>query len=147
MILHRVQMDYGSLVKVLDMHTRLQVHSFVPCTFVLHCVTMDTEYCSVGVFVGESPRSLNLGCSQGSLVSSSYEDTVTLAYYVLQCLLRVQIVTLRDLGFIMKRIQPAHIWRAKTGFRADLLACLIDTLYVWNGSGPAWGGLEGLAAI
>lgn len=147
LILHRVQSDYGSLVKLLDMHTRMQVHSFVPRTFALHCVTMDNEDSSTGVFVGESPGFLNLGCSQGSLVSSSYEDTVTLTYYVLRCLLRVQIVTLRVLGFTMKRLQPARIWRVDEGLRVDVLACLIDTLYVWEGNGSAWGALEGLAAI
>ncbi|KAK2821883.1 hypothetical protein Q5P01_021948 [Channa striata] len=131
LILHRIHADHRTLVNVLDMHTRLQVHSFVPRTFALHCVMDEEAFDAVGVFVGESPGSLNLGQSS-YVVSTSYDDTITLAYHVLRCLLRVQILSTKVLGFAMRCVQPARIWRTDDGFRVDMLGCLTDTLYAWD---------------
>ncbi|KAK2813583.1 hypothetical protein Q5P01_000740 [Channa striata] len=131
LILHRIHADHRTLVNVLDMHTCLQVHSFVPRTFALHCVMDEEASDAVGVFVGESPGSLNLGQSS-YVVSTSYDDTITLAFHVLRCLLRVQILSTKVLGFAMRCVQPARIWRTDDGFRVDMLGCLTDTLYAWD---------------
>ncbi|KAE8287286.1 hypothetical protein D5F01_LYC13324 [Larimichthys crocea] len=51
------------------------------------------------------------------------------------------------LGFTLKCIQPARIWRWRAGFRADIISCLADTVYMRHSADPAWGGAAGLATI
>jgi hypothetical protein len=147
LLVHRVFADGKLLQDILDMHTSLQVHPFVSRTFALHMMTVPfTDHSGVGVFVGEAVGEWNLGCVNGTNIMTETEKFI-LAYYVLQCLLRVQILTLRVLGFTMKSIQPARIWRGSTGFRVDFIGCIVDTIYVWQNRDPMGGDTEGLATI
>ncbi|KAE8277075.1 hypothetical protein D5F01_LYC25145 [Larimichthys crocea] len=100
----------------------------------------------VGIFVGEAAGEWNLGCARGMDVMTETAK-FTLAYHVLQCLLRVQILCLKVLGFTLKCIQPARIWRWRAGFRADFISCLADTVYMRHSADPVWGGAAGLATI
>lgn len=147
-LLHKVFVDNTCLLEdILDMHTSLQVHPFVPRTFTLQMMkTPFVNTSGVGMFIGEAPGDWNLGCANGMemmTINASY----TMAYHVLKCLLRVQIISIRVLGFTMKRIQPARIWKWRDGLRVDFIGCLADTLSEWHQGDPVWGGQEGLGAI
>jgi len=145
LLVHRIFGEGNLLESILDKHTSLQVHPFVPRTFSLQISkTPFLHMPAVGMFVGEAAGEWNLGHAYGmDMISET--DYVTLAYHVMQCLLRAQITSFRILGFTMKCIQPARIWRWCTGFRVDFIGCLTDTLY--DLTCPVWGEREGLAAI
>lgn len=132
---------------MLDMHTSLQVHPFVPRTFILQMMkTPFPNKPGVGIYVGEAAGEWNLG-RPSRLNMMTETEKVTLTYHVLQCLLRAQILAFRILGFTMKCIQPARIWRWRTGFRLDFIGCLVDSMYLRNNNDPVWGGKEALATI
>ncbi|TKS65997.1 hypothetical protein D9C73_000053 [Collichthys lucidus] len=148
LLLHKI---FGNNIQVLQdilaLHTSLQVHPFVPRTFALHLMKTPFLHKSVvGIFVGEAAGEWNLGCARGMDVMTETAK-FTLAYHVLQCLLRVQILCLKVLGFTLKCIQPARIWRWRAGFRADFISCLADTVYMRHSADPVWGGAAGLATI
>lgn len=63
----------------------------------------------VGLFVGEAAGEWNLGGVNGMTMMTETEK-FTFAYHVMRCLMRAQMLSLRVLGFTMKRIQPARIW-------------------------------------
>lgn len=120
------------LEAILDMHTCVQIHSFVPRTFALQLMKVPFFNKSAnGVFIGESPGEWNLG-SPGGIATVSEKDRFVLAYNVLKCLLRAQILALKALGFTLGCIQPARIWKHNNGFRLDFLSCLIDTVQKWR---------------
>lgn len=147
LLVHKVFAEGNLLQDILDMHTSLQVHPFVARTFALHLMTVPfINQSGVGVFVGETIGEWNLGCAYGMHNISETENFI-LAYHVLQCLLRVQILSLRILGFTMKCIQPARIWRWSTGFRVDFIGCIADTIYEWQDRDPMGGETAGLATI
>ncbi|KAJ8009889.1 hypothetical protein DPEC_G00068860 [Dallia pectoralis] len=148
LLVHKVFTNNVNLLEdILDMHTSLQVHPFIPRTFALH-LTKLPFLCmpAVGMYVGEAAGIWNTGSLYKECVPTACEKA-TLAYHVTQCLLRAQILSLRILGFTLKCIQPARIWRWRTGFRLDFIACLADTMYMWRSVDPHWGALEGLATI
>ena len=148
LLVHKVFANDVTLLQlILDMHTCLQVHPFVPRTFTLQLMkTPFLHNTGVGMFVGEAVGQWNLGCVNG-MQALGEASKLTLAHHVMQCLLRAQMLSLRVLGFTMKRIQPARIWRWSTGFRVDFIGCLVDTVHVWQDEDPVWGGREGLATI
>lgn len=119
--------DTGGLFgTILDMHTSLQVHPFVPRTFALHITKTPLHTDSVGVFVGERLGEWHLGQEWGPALTN---DGPTLAYEIIQCLLKAQIVFHKVLGFTMSLIQPPRIWKwDKGGFRIDFTGCLADTM-------------------
>ena len=125
-----VYKDVKIIEDVLDMHTSLQKHPFIPRTFALHLSENPFERCGAATFVGEAVGDWNLSCLQESTFPD--QEKATLAYHILQCLLRAQIVALRVLGFAMKLLQPARIWRWNTGFRVDFIGCLVDTIHMWD---------------
>ena len=65
--MHRVYTtDVKALVDILDMHTSLQVHPFVPRTYALQLsCTPFLKKSGVGYFVGEKAGDRNLGGSLG----------------------------------------------------------------------------------
>lgn len=148
LLVHKIFANTDQVLQdILTLHTTLQVHPFVPRTFALHLMKIPFEHKSVvGMFVGEAAGEWNLGNPFGMVVKNKMEK-FTLAYHVLQCLLRVQILCLRVLGFALKCIQPARIWRWRSGFRTDFISCLADTVHMWHRDDPWWGGLAGLATI
>lgn len=148
LLMHKVFAgDVRLLQHILDMHTSLQVHPFVPRTFILQLSkTPFLRKSVVGMFVGEAAGDWNLG-GVCRMMTMDEMESPTMAYYVVQCLLRAQILSLRVLGFTMKCIQPARIWRWHTGFRVYFIGCLADTTYEWQEEDPAWKGEEGLATI
>lgn len=129
LVMHRAHMTYKDLNSVLNMHTMLQVHPFIPRTYVMHAVTKGCEK-STAVFVRESPREASLG--SGLTYSINIRDKATASYHVLRCLLRAQILTTKTLDFALK-IHRARIWRHKElGFRIDILGSMLNTFYEWH---------------
>lgn len=77
------------LQAILALHTSLQVHPIVPRTFTLHLMKTPFPHKSVvGMFVCEAAGKWNLGCAR-RLNMTMETEKFTLAYHVLQCLLRV----------------------------------------------------------
>ena len=115
--------------RILDIHTKMQKHAFVPRVYAMHmCVSpLRNERCSA-VFVGESPGSWNLGNAGGLLYSNQEECQIT-TYHVTLCLIRIQILMLMLFGFTLRIIQPARLYRHGLGFRPDMIACLIDSMH------------------
>ena len=115
--------------RILDMHTKMQKHAFVPRVYAMHmCVSpLGNEKCSA-VFLGESPGSWNLGNAGGLLYSKREECQVT-AYHVTLCLIRIQILMYMLFGFTLRIIQPARLYRHGLGFRPDMISCLIDSMH------------------
>ena len=115
--------------RILDMHTRLQRHAFVPRVYAMHmCVSpLGNEKCSA-VFVGESPGTWNLGHA-GGLLYSKREECQVAAYHVTLCLIRIQILVFSLFGFTLRIIQPARLYRHGAGFRPDMVSCLIDSMH------------------
>lgn len=122
LLLHKIFVDNVSLLEnILDMHTSLQVHLFVPRTFALQMMkTAFVNTSGVGMFIGEAAGDWNLGCANG-MDTVTTNEKYTMTYHILKCLLRVQIISIRVLGFTMKRIQPARIWKWRDGFRVTSL--------------------------
>ncbi|KAM9364066.1 uncharacterized protein KZ484_010351 isoform 2-T2 [Pholidichthys leucotaenia] len=133
LLVHRIFAATSKLLEdILDMHTRLQVHPFVPRTFTLQLMKVPFEdENTVGVFVGESPGDWNLGNPHGLRDMDQMQCSI-LAYHVTVCLLRAQILALRVLGFPLTCILPGRIWRHRDSFRLDFVASLVDTIYKWN---------------
>lgn len=127
LLLHRVfTEDMGVLNTVLNMHTRLQIHPFVPRTFAMELMMMPFARTNVTAnFVGEHAGDWNLGSPDG-LANMNSGQKCKLAYHVALCLVKAQILTMSILGFPLLRLHPARIWRHGTGFRLDFLACLLD---------------------
>lgn len=129
LLVHRVFAITKTLEVILDMHTRIQVNTFVPRTFALHLVkTPFTDTEAVGVFVGEAVGEWHLGWSHGMLTMSQ-RDKYVLAYHVIKCLLKAQLLMLNTLGFTLGCIQPARIWKHESEFRLDFIGCLVDTIF------------------
>ena len=128
-----VRMSYSfwptDFEQILDMHTKMQRHAFVPRVYAMHmCVSpMGNEKCSA-VFVGESPGSWNLGNS-GGLLYSKREECQVMAYHVTLCLIRIQILMFMLFNFTLRIIQPARLHRHGLGFRPDMISCLIDSMH------------------
>lgn len=127
LVVHRVfTEDMALLDTVLNMHTSLQIHPFVPRTFAMEVMSMPfTGTNATANYVGEHVGDWNLG-SQHGLANMNAAQKCKLAYHVTLCLVKAQILTMRILGFPLLRLQPARIWRHENGFRLDFLACLLD---------------------
>lgn len=138
LLIHRVFTDdMGVLDAVLNMHTRLQIHPFVPRTFAMELMAMPFTHTGVTAnFVGEHAGEWNLGSSDG-LANMNDGQKCKLAYHVALCLIKAQILTMSILGFPLLRLHPTRIWRHSTGFRLDFLACLLDHITAKLNSKPA----------
>lgn len=138
LLLHRVfTEDLDVLDVVLDMHTSLQIHPFVPRTFAMELMMLPfTDTGITANFIGEHAGDWNLGSPDG-LANMNDEQKCKLAYHVTLCLVKAQILTMTILGFPLLRLHPARIWRHGTGFRLDFLACLLDHITARLNSIPA----------
>ncbi|CAI5677939.1 unnamed protein product [Oreochromis niloticus] len=127
LLIHMIfSQDVELLEIVLDMHTRLQIHSFVARTFALHLIKLPfTDTGITAAFVGEHVGEWNLGGPDG-LPNMTDSQKFTLAYHVTICLVKAQILTMSILGFPLLRLHPGKIWRDGARFKVDLLACLLD---------------------
>lgn len=124
---HRVYSEDTKIFYViLDMHTQLQIHPFVPRTFAMQLAKLPFfNKGAVATFVGECAGEWNLGSPNG-LANMTESQRCTLGYHVAKCLIKAQILTMTILGFPLTSIHCARIWRHGDGFRLDFLACLID---------------------
>lgn len=90
------------LLNVLDMHTRLLIHPFVPRVMTLQLMLIPLDNIStVGMFTGEHPGVWRLG-SSGGICFIAQDNMRAFCYHVITCLLRAQILMVDALGFPFK---------------------------------------------